>query len=73
MKVLLTAKDRYGVMSIAAVVILPKTKTIYLSTDPPGFELTLDGFDIRTNEEEPFEVVTWVNHNLVIDVDDQSG
>ena len=33
----------------------------------------MDGFDIRTNEDESFEVFTWVNHNLVIDVEDQSG
>ncbi|KAG7346756.1 PKD domain containing protein [Nitzschia inconspicua] len=73
LEVLLTATDKDGVTSTVTVDIMPKTKSIYFSTDPPGLEVILDGFDIETPKDRPLEVITWINHNLVIDVKDQKG
>jgi hypothetical protein len=73
LEVLLTATDKFGVSSTVTVDILPKKKQIYFVTDPPGLELILDGFEIDTPIDQPLEVITWINHKLVIDVKDQKG
>jgi PKD repeat protein len=73
LEVLLTATDKNGVPSTVTVDVMPKTKKIYFITDPPGLELTLDGFELDTPTDGPLEVITWINHNLVIDVKDQAG
>lgn len=74
LRVLLTARD--PATNLTATVtrdVMPKTRTLYFETDPPGLELTLDGYDIKTpdNVGEVLEVVTWVRHSFSIDVRDQ--
>jgi hypothetical protein len=51
---------------------MPKTKSLYFDTDPPGLELILDGINIKTPEDGPLEVISWINHNITIDVRDQN-
>ena len=53
--------------------MLFRSKKLYFNTAPAGFELTLDGFDIRTPKDKPLEVISWVNHNITIDVKDQNN
>lgn len=74
LQVLLTATDPKTNLTRTIIRdIMPKTKTLYFGTDPPGLELTLDGFDIKTPDEAgvPLEVITWINHNFTIDAKDQ--
>jgi len=74
LQVLLTATDpRTNLTKTVVRDVMPKTKTLYFTTDPPGLELTLDGFDIKTPDEAgvPLEVVTWINHNFTTNVKDQ--
>ena len=73
LEVLLTATDSNGVRSTTSVDIMPKMKQVFFLTDPPGFKLTLDGFEIDTPVNGSLKVTTWVNHNLVIDIEDQKG
>jgi len=76
LRVLLTATDpKTNLTGTIVRDVMPKTKTLYFGTDPPGLELTLDGFDIKTPEETgiPLKVVTWINHNFTIDVQDQGN
>ena len=71
LKILLTATDSDGLTSTTTRDIMPKTKKLYFNTDPPGLELILDGFTLKTPDDGPLEVLSWINHNLVIDVEDQ--
>ena len=74
LRVLLTATDpKTNLTGTIIRDVMPETQALYFSTDPPGLELTLDGFDVKTPEEEgvPLEVITWINHNFTIDVKDQ--
>ena len=71
LRVLLTATDSNGLTSTTSRDIMPKMKSLYFNTDPPGLELTLDGFNIKTPIDAPLEIISWVNHNIVIDVEDQ--
>jgi len=71
LKILLTATDKNGLTQTVTRDIMPKTKKLYFNTDPPGLELKLDGFKIKTPDDAPLEIISWVNHNLVIDVEDQ--
>ena len=76
LRVMLTATDpKTNLTGTIVRDIQPETKTLYFATDPPGLELTLDGFVVKTPEEEgvPLEVVTWINHNLTVNVKDQGG
>ena len=73
-RVLLTATDSSsGLTGTITRDVMPKTKSLYFSTDPPGLELKLDGFNIKTPDETdvPLEVISWINHNITIDVKDQ--
>eukprot|EP00535_Pseudo-nitzschia_heimii_P005040 CAMPEP_0197192430 /NCGR_PEP_ID=MMETSP1423-20130617/25051_1 /TAXON_ID=476441 /ORGANISM="Pseudo-nitzschia heimii, Strain UNC1101" /LENGTH=874 /DNA_ID=CAMNT_0042645309 /DNA_START=172 /DNA_END=2793 /DNA_ORIENTATION=+ len=76
LRVLLTAIDpKTNLTGTIVRDVMPETKILYFSTDPPGLELNLDGFDIKTPEEEgvPLEVTTWFDHTFTINVKDQGN
>ena len=71
LRVLLTATDSNGLTSTVTRDIMPTTKLLYFKTDPPGLRLTIEGFNIKTPDDSPLEIISWLNHNITIDVNDQ--
>lgn len=73
LRVLLTATDSKGLWTTISVDIMPRTKTLFFTTSPPGLQLTLDGFNLNTPDNgDPVEVVTWINHKLVVEIEEQN-
>ena len=62
LEILLTATDADGLSATESRIIKPKTVFIDFDTNPPGVELSVDGFRIRT----PHRVVSWANHSMQI-------
>ena len=71
LRILLTATDSNGLTSTVTRDIMPTTKLLYFKTDPPGLRLTIEGFNIKTPDDSPLEIISWLNHNITIDVNDQ--
>mmetsp|Transcript_26968 Transcript_26968/g.64377 ORF Transcript_26968/g.64377 Transcript_26968/m.64377 type:complete len:854 (-) Transcript_26968:73-2634(-) len=70
LRVILTITDSDGLWATVSRDIMPKKKTLYFSSSPPGQTLILDGFRMETpSNGEPAKVVTWINHNLIVEID----
>ena len=53
--------------------VMPETTLLHFRTDPPGLELTFDGYNVRTPDEDgvSLSVTTWIRHNFTINARDQ--
>ena len=73
LRVILTVTDSDGLWATVSRDIMPKKKTLYFSSSPPGQTLILDGFRMETpSSGEPAKVTTWINHNLIVEIDSEN-
>ena len=67
LKVLLTAKDEYGLTETVSVDVMPEVVMVNVTTQPPGLEVSVDGFGI----EAPKIITSWNDYSLPVTVADQ--
>jgi len=65
LEILLTATDADGLKTTVTLDILPITYLLQFSTNPSGFNLIVDGFDLSTNPS-PLTLTAWKNQAIVI-------
>lgn len=67
LEVLLTATDSNGVSTTVSRVIQPRTIMVNIRTEPPGLEVIVDDYALKS----PMQIISWVNFNLPLRVQDQ--
>ena len=67
LRVLLTAKDQYGLSETVSVDVQPNIIIVNVTTQPPGLDVVVDGFNIET----PELITSWKGFKLPVTVADQ--
>jgi hypothetical protein len=67
LKVLLTAEDEFGLTQTVSVDVMPHVIMVNVTTQPPGLDVVVDGYDITT----PQIITSWRSFKLPVTVNDQ--
>ena len=67
LKVVLTAEDEYGLSETVSVDVQPNIIMVNVTTQPPGLDIVVDGFNIET----PELITSWKGFKLPVTVADQ--
>ena len=69
LKVVLTAKDEYGLSETVSVDVQPNIILVNVTTQPPGLDVVVDGFNIKT----PQIITSWKGFKLPVTAADQGS
>mmetsp|Transcript_44369 Transcript_44369/g.107295 ORF Transcript_44369/g.107295 Transcript_44369/m.107295 type:complete len:1184 (-) Transcript_44369:345-3896(-) len=67
LKVILTATDVNGVSTVVERNIQPTKVLVDIETSPQGLTMMVDYYPVETSDQ----IVSWIDHDLVVSVDDQ--
>jgi hypothetical protein len=67
LKVVLTARDEYGLSETVSVDVQPHIIMLNVTTQPPGLDVVIDGYGIET----PQTIASWKGFKLPVTVADQ--